>query len=94
MHKNNTCDTLQYDKSIKEEIDLKNSIKTLAVWLIVGIILLFVIPAVLDTSNKELTYSELITRIEAGEVSDIEIEYGGESAKVKLKNDSNIKILV
>ncbi len=70
---------------------MKNSIKTLAVWLIVGIILLFVIPAVLDTSNKELTYSELITRIEAGEVSDIEIEYGGESAKVKLKNDSNIK---
>ena len=70
---------------------MKNSIKTLAVWLIIGIILLFVIPAVLDTSRKELKYSELISKIDAGEVTDIEIEYGGESAKVKLKNDSNIK---
>ena len=70
---------------------MKNSIKTLAVWLIIGIILLFVIPAVLDSSNKKLTYSELISKIEAGEVTDIEIEYGGGSAKVKIKNDSNIK---
>ena len=70
---------------------MKNSIKTLAVWLIIGIILLFVIPAILNGSNTELTYSELLTKIEAGEVTDIEIEYGGESARVKLKNDSNIK---
>ena len=70
---------------------MKSSIKTLAVWLIIGIILLFVIPAILNGSNKELTYSELLTKIEAGEVTDIEIEYGGGSAKVKLKNDSNIK---
>ena len=70
---------------------MKNSIKTLAVWLIIGIILLFVIPALLNGSNKELTYSELLTKIQAGEVTDIEIEYGGASARVKLKNDSNIK---
>ena len=70
---------------------MKNSIKTLAVWLIIGIILLFVIPAILNGGNTELTYSELLTKIEAGEVTDIEIEYGGESARVKLKNDSNIK---
>ena len=73
-------------------IKLKNSIKTLAVWLIIGIILLFVIPAILNGSNTELTYSEFLTKIEAGEVTDIEIEYGGESARVKLKNDSNILI--
>jgi len=70
---------------------LKNSIKTLAVWLIVGIVLLFVVPALLDTSNKKLTYSELVAKIEVGEVTDVEIEYGGKSAKVKLKNDSNVK---
>ena len=70
---------------------MKNSIKTLAVWLIIGIILLFVIPALLNGSNTELTYSELLTKIEKGEVTDIEIAYGGDSAKVKLKNDSNIK---
>ena len=70
---------------------MKNSIKTLAVWLIVGIVLLFVVPALLDTSNKKLTYSELVAKIEVGEVTDVEIEYGGKSAKVKLKNDSNVK---
>ena len=70
---------------------MKNSIKTLAVWIIIGIILLFTISAVLNGTNRELTYSELLAKIEAGEVTDIEIEYGGTAAKVKLKNDSNIK---
>ena len=70
---------------------MRNSIKTLAAWLVIGIILLFIIPAILNGTNKELTYSELLSKIEAGEVTDIEIAYGGESAKVKLKNDSNIK---
>ena len=70
---------------------MKNSIKTLSAWLIIGIILLFIIPAILNGTNNELTYSELLAKIEAGEVTDIEIAYGGESARVKLKNDSNIK---
>ena len=70
---------------------MRNSIKTLAAWLVIGIILLFIIPAILNGTNNELTYSELLSKIEAGEVTDIEIAYGGESAKVKLKNDSNIK---
>ena len=70
---------------------MRNSIKTLAAWLVIGIILLFIIPAILNGSNNELTYSELLSRIEAGDVTDIEIAYGGESARVKLKNDSNIK---
>ena len=70
---------------------MRNSIKTLAAWLVIGIILLFIIPAILNGTNNELTYSELLSKIEAGEVTDIEIAYGGESARVKLKNDSNIK---
>ena len=70
---------------------MKNSIKTLAAWLVIGIILLFIIPAILNGTNNELTYSELLSKIEAGDVTDIEIAYGGESARVKLKNDSNIK---
>ena len=70
---------------------MRNSIKTLAAWLVIGIILLFIIPAILNGSNNELTYSELLSKIEAGDVTDIEIAYGGESARVKLKNDSNIK---
>ena len=70
---------------------MRNSIKTLAAWLVIGIILLFIIPAILNGTNNELTYSELLSRIEAGDVTDIEIAYGGESARIKLKNDSNIK---
>ena len=69
---------------------MRNSIKTLAAWLVIGIILLFIIPAILNGTNNELTYSELLSKIEAGEVTDIEIAYGGESARVKLKNKSNI----
>ncbi len=70
---------------------MKNGIKTLAIWLVIGIIMIFVVPVVLENTNKKLTYSELVEKIENSEVTDVEIEYGGESAKVKLKNDSNIK---
>ena len=70
---------------------MRNSIKTLAAWLVIGIILLFIIPAILNGTNNELTYSELLAKIETGDVTDIEIAYGGESARVKIKNDSNIK---
>ncbi len=70
---------------------MKNGIKTLAIWLIIGIILIFVIPTVLDQTNRKLTYSELLEKISASEVTDIEIDYGGKTASVKIKNDSNIK---
>jgi len=70
---------------------LKNGIKTLAIWLVIGVIILFVVPAVLDGTNKQMTYSELLSKIEAGEVTDISISYDGDSAKVKLKDDNSIK---
>ena len=70
--------------------DLKNSIKTLAVWLIIGIILVVAISTVLENSNTKLAYSELIAKIEASQVEEIELEADGYSANVKLKND-NIK---
>ena len=41
---------------------MKNGIKTFTMWLIVGIILLFVIPQVIELSNKKMTYSELIEK--------------------------------
>ncbi len=70
---------------------MKNGLKTLAVWLIIGVILMFLIPAVINNSGNKLTYSELIERIETGAVSEISIEYGGETATVKLKNDQSKK---
>jgi cell division protease FtsH len=96
LHKQNRCDTLiliEYNnKGIKQGgIELKNGIKTLAIWLVIGVIILFVVPAVLDGTNKQMTYSELLSKIEAGEVTDISISYDGDSAKVKLKDDNSIK---
>ena len=70
---------------------MKNSLKTLAVWLIIGIILIVVVSSILDNSNTKLAYSELISKIEAGEVEEIELEADGTSAQVKLKNDNIVK---
>ena len=70
---------------------MKNGIKTFTMWLIVGIILLFVIPQVIELSNKKMTYSELIEKANNGEVTDIVIDYGGTGAVVKLKDDPNVK---
>lgn len=70
---------------------MKNGIKTFTMWLIIGIILLFVIPQVIELSNKKMTYSELIEKANNGEVTDIVIDYGGTGAVVKLKDDPNVK---
>ena len=67
---------------------MKKGIKTLAVWLIIGIILVVSISAIYDNMNTKLAYSELVSKIEAGEVEKIELDSAGNSAKVKLKNDN------
>ena len=67
---------------------MKNSIKTLAMWLIIFIIFIVVITSILDNSSNKLAYSELVAKIEAGEVKEIEIASDGTSAEVLLKNDN------
>lgn len=69
---------------------MKNSIKTLAMWLIIFVIFIVVITSILDNSSNKLAYSELVAKIEAGEVKEIEISSDGTSAEVLLKSD-NIK---
>ena len=69
---------------------MKDSLKTLAIWAILFIILIVVIQAIWENGNMKLAYSELIAKIESGEVESIEIEAEGESAEVKLKDD-NVK---
>ena len=70
---------------------MKNSLKTLAVWLIIGIIIIVSISTIVENANSKLTYSELVEKIEAGQVDKIELEAGGGSAIVKLKNDNGEK---
>ena len=72
---------------------MKDSLKTLAVWLIIGIILIVVISSILEKTNMKIAYSELISKIEVGEVEEIELESDGTSAQVKLKNDSIKKVV-
>ena len=67
---------------------LKNSIKTLAMWLIIGIILIVLISSIMENTDNKLAYSDLISKIEAGEVKEIELSSDGVKAEVKLKNEN------
>ena len=66
---------------------MKKGIKTLAVWLIIGIILVVLISSILDNSNTKLSYSELISKINQNMVEEITMSADGVSAEVKLKDD-------
>ena len=70
---------------------MKSGIKTLAMWLIIGIIFVVLLTSIVDNDNSKLAYSELLESIEAGEVSEIEISADGMTAEVKLKNENFIK---
>lgn len=70
---------------------MKNGIKTLAMWLIIGIILIVLISSILNNTDNKLAYSDLVSKIESGEVEEIELSYQGETAVVKLKNENVAK---
>ena len=66
---------------------MKNGIKSLATWLIIGVILIVLITSIMENSNSKMTYSELINEIEDDNVSSIEIESDKETAYVTLKSE-------
>ncbi len=66
---------------------MKNSIKTLAMWLIIGIIIIVLITSILDNADTKMTYAELINKVQTSEVTAIEVSYDGKTANVTLKND-------
>ena len=70
---------------------MKNNIKTLAMWLIIGVIFIIVLSSVMENSNKKMKYSDLITKINEGKVEAIQIESDGKTANVELSEDKNIK---
>ena len=67
---------------------MKSGLKTLAMWLIIGIITIVLITSIVENSDTKLAYSELITKIQSGEVEEIEIEAGGGKANVTLKGET------
>ena len=70
---------------------MKNSIKTLAMWLIIGIILIVLISSIIENTDSKLAYSDLIAKVEAGEVKEITLAANGKKAEVKLKNENFTK---
>lgn len=70
---------------------MKNGIKTLAVWLIIGVILIVGVTAIYDNSDRKFTYSELVSKIDAGQVSTIDINADGYSAMVEFNDGTSQK---
>ncbi len=77
--------------NVKGGNDLKNGIKTLAVWLIIGVILIVGVTAIYDNSDRKFTYSELVSKIDAGQVSTIDINADGYSAMVEFNDGTSQK---
>ena len=77
--------------NIKGGNDLKHGIKTLAVWLIIGVILIVGVTAIYDNSDRKFTYSELVSKINAGQVSTIDINADGYSAMVEFNDGTSQK---
>jgi len=65
---------------------VKKGIKTLAMWLIIGVITIVLLSSIMENSSSKITYSELITSIENSDVESIKISADGNTAAVKLKS--------
>ena len=63
---------------------MKNGIKTLAMWLILIVLFVVLLNANFSNTETEMSYSDLINSIKAGEVSDITISSDGTTAQVTL----------
>jgi len=70
---------------------LKNGLKTFAMWSILTIIFVVILTSILDNSESKLAYSELVSKIETGEVKEIEIQPDGQKAYVTLKGNASNK---
>lgn len=67
---------------------MKNGIKTIAMWLIILVIFIVVLTSIMDNSDTKMSYSDLITNIENGTVTSIEIQADGSRAYVELKGET------
>ena len=68
---------------------MKSKLKTFTAWVILGIVFVVLLSSVIDNTNTKLTYSELITKMELGEVKKVELTADGEAAYVTLIGEIN-----
>ena len=69
---------------------MRNGIKTLATWLILGIIFLSLVSAAFNNPDTKMNYSELISKIKAGEVSKVTISADRQTVEVVLNSTSGM----
>ena len=82
---------ITFQKEQRGGIILKSNIKTLAMWLIIGVIFIIVLSSVMENSNKKMKYSELIAKINEGKVEEVQIEADGKTANVKITDSDIVK---
>ena len=70
---------------------MKNGLKTLAMWLIIGVIFTVLLVSILDNKDTKMTYSELIAKMETAEVTEVELSADTKKAYVTIKGDNNKK---
>ncbi len=70
---------------------MKSGIKTLAMWLIILLIFIVVVSSIVNNKDNELAYSELVSKIESGEVKEVKISADGTNAEILLKNENIAK---
>ena len=64
---------------------MKNGIKTLATWLILGIIFIVILNAAFNNTETKMSYSDLINNIKNGQVSQIRLDSSDSKAYITLK---------
>ena len=70
---------------------MKNGIKSLAVWLIIGVILTVGIIAIYDNNDRKFSYSQLMDKVEKDQVASIYLSSGGESANITFNDGTTEK---
>ena len=74
---------------------MKNGIKTLATWLILGIIFVVLLNSAFNNSDTKMIYTDLINKIELGEITEVEISADKTSAYVKVKeSETSVREIV
>ncbi len=69
---------------------MKSSLKTIGMWLVIGLICLVLISSILENAETKMTYDELMKEIEGTRVEKIELAANGKKAYVKIRN-SNVE---
>ncbi len=67
---------------------MKSNLKTIGMWLIIGIICIILISAIMERAETKMSYDELVVAITNEKVESIKLEADGNKAYVMLKNNN------